>query len=486
MLILAGITINLTLGENGIFQKAKLAKGQYETASVLEKLQMEVTAMEVDNGSALTIEGYKQQLQGKINGISWYDRDLDTKNGRTYLVETAAKINGKVFVIYLDGNKIKIFNEENGSVMRKDTDGDGNDSWLDTGIKRNEIKTIQFISDIFSNNTLQNIEGEILEATVGYGVADITALGQEVNSVKCWWSPNTQGGYDIFIGGKDGKVIAPWRSASLFEGMSNLTTINFMDDAQIVIFDTSRTINMHMMFFGCSSLTSLDFSKCNFDTSNVSGSMGGMFYNCKKMQELNFGLNFDTSNVTGMDYMFDSFGSLAEDKTGILNLGEKFDTSKVGNMDHMFNSFSLQNLNFGTAFDTSKVTNMSWMFRGCKAKKLDFRQCNFDTSKVSRMDLMFYAAKAKEIYLGTKFNTANVQTMNLMFTFVGSEGTQEAPVVFDLGSFGVQNQRSITSDVGSAFDSTSTNVCNIFLNMENASWVFDISGTWLNESDYSI
>ncbi|MCI8345100.1 MAG: hypothetical protein HFJ42_03900 [Clostridia bacterium] len=42
LLILAGIIINLSLGENGIFNKAKYAKIEYEKAKIKEELELEI------------------------------------------------------------------------------------------------------------------------------------------------------------------------------------------------------------------------------------------------------------------------------------------------------------------------------------------------------------------------------------------------------------------------------------------------------------
>ena len=53
------------------------------------------------------------------------------------------------------------------------------------------------------------------------------------------------------------------------------------------------------MFYGCSSLLSLDLS--NFNTQNVA-SMEGMFFNCSSLSsDLS---NFNTQNVKSMIYMF--------------------------------------------------------------------------------------------------------------------------------------------------------------------------------------
>ena len=73
--------------------------------------------------------------------------------------------------------------------------------------------------------------------------------------------------------------------------------------------DTSSVKNMEALFFGCSSLTSLDLS--GFDTSNVTG-MSSMFKWCVSLKELDAS-NFDTSKIAkieNMNYMFKGCTSL--------------------------------------------------------------------------------------------------------------------------------------------------------------------------------
>ncbi len=85
------------------------------------------------------------------------------------------------------------------------------------------------------------------------------------------------------------------------------------------------------MFYGCSSLTSLDLSP--LDTSNVTD-MGYMFQGSSSLTSLDLS-SFDTSNVTSMGYMFQSCSSLTS-----LDL---------------------------SGFDTTQVLSMSRMFSGCKS-----------------------------------------------------------------------------------------------------------------------
>ena len=58
--------------------------------------------------------------------------------------------------------------------------------------------------------------------------------------------------------------------------------------------------NLNYMFFGCSTLISLNLS--NFNTNNVTN-MEYMFYGCSSLTNLNLS-DFNTNNVTNMNYMF--------------------------------------------------------------------------------------------------------------------------------------------------------------------------------------
>ena len=65
---------------------------------------------------------------------------------------------------------------------------------------------------------------------------------------------------------------------------------------------------MSKMFSGCNSLTNLDLS--NFNTQNVTY-MDYMFYNCNSLTDLNLS-NFNTQNVTNMSGIFSDCNSLSK------------------------------------------------------------------------------------------------------------------------------------------------------------------------------
>ena len=143
-------------------------------------------------------------------------------------------------------------------------------------------------------------------------------------------------------------------------------------------FDTSNVTIMQSMFESCSLLTSLNLS--TFDTSKVTN-MRYMFRICSSLTSLDLS-NFNTSSVTKMTAMFQKCSSLIS-----LNLSS-FNTSNVTDMQYMFEGCSsLTSLDL-SSFNTSNVTNMSYMFQSCSSLN-NLNISNFDFSKVTSYSYMF-------------------------------------------------------------------------------------------------
>ena len=223
----------------------------------------------------------------------------------------------------------------------------------------------------------------------------------------------------------------------MFYGRSSLTSLDVSG------FKTFNTTNLSAMFNECSSLTSLDVS--GFNTSNVTD-MSAMFQNCSGLTGLDV-TGFKTFNVTSMSCMFNGCSGLTSlDVSG-------FDTSKVTDMNGMFQFCSgLTSLDV-SGFKTSNATDISSMFTGCSAlTSLDvsgfktskviymhnlFWDCSglmsldlsgFDTSNVTHMFYMFFGcSRLTNIYVGDDWNTSKVTTSDAMFAYctslVGGNGT---------------------------------------------------------------
>lgn len=73
LLILAGVTISLTLGENGLFNTAKRAGEDYEKAAIKEEIEyaiVDIKIEELENGKELTIDILEQKLPNKLKDIT--------------------------------------------------------------------------------------------------------------------------------------------------------------------------------------------------------------------------------------------------------------------------------------------------------------------------------------------------------------------------------------------------------------------------------
>ena len=132
------------------------------------------------------------------------------------------------------------------------------------------------------------------------------------------------------------------------------------------------------LFYNCKCVESINFKKIYRNNIN---NMAGMFFGCTSLKELIFN-NFITDNVNNMSCMFFECSSLNE-----LNL-INFNTNNVNNMSCMFfECSSLKKLNLNN-FNTNNVTDMSRMFFGCSSLN-ELNINNFNTNNVTDMRRMF-------------------------------------------------------------------------------------------------
>ena len=102
LIILAGVSINLVLGENGIITKAKQAKEMMEIASLKEKLELNKTEL-------LLSSDYTFNLQNYINSL--IEKEIITSNdieNTEYDNSKLITINGYVFLLTEEDEDIKI------------------------------------------------------------------------------------------------------------------------------------------------------------------------------------------------------------------------------------------------------------------------------------------------------------------------------------------------------------------------------------------
>ena len=69
LLLLAGVTINLTIGHNGIFSRAKEAKTLYEREALLEEMRLAMLDKKLEKGADLTNEEVQKNDDGTVTGV---------------------------------------------------------------------------------------------------------------------------------------------------------------------------------------------------------------------------------------------------------------------------------------------------------------------------------------------------------------------------------------------------------------------------------
>ena len=201
-----------------------------------------------------------------------------------------------------------------------------------------------------------------------------------------------------------------YSTSSMFEDFSNLVSVQGLE-----YLVTENVTNMSRMFFGCSSLTSLDVS--NFDTQNVTY-MGWMFGGCSSLTSLDVS-NFDTKNVISMEGMFYNCSSLKS-----LDVSN-FDTQDVISMEWMFGDCgSLTSLDVSN-FSTQNVTDMKWMFYNCSSLHTLYAGDDWDTSNVTESEDMFDECYELVGQAGTKYSDDHKDQ-----EYARTDGGMESPGYF--------------------------------------------------------
>ena len=386
LLILAGISLSLTLGENGILTKAREARIAQRDAEIEEELKM-------------AYAGFKTaQMSKQITEKNIYKAQVDYV--KTKMEE---RYGNKLKEVYKSGKYTKAEFKNNDTVYVLKHDG--------TTYHYVRMKTTNVYARLDDEGVLY------LRATPGndnnykkYNSSD---------SIASNWEGKTYTSITKVI---IEEPIAP-KINYMFNGYANMNNIE-----NIKYLHTENMTNMYVMFSGCNSLTSLDVS--GFDTSKVTN-MGHMFSECNSLTSLDLG-GFDTSKATNMGNMFNGCKELTKlDISG-------FDASKTTDISSMFRNCNLlKNIDISN-FNTELVTSMVYMFGGCTSlESINLKDIN--TNNVTNMNSMFYDCRSlKELDLSS-FNTSNVtdtygmngilgncsllKKLNLGKNFIINEGT---------------------------------------------------------------
>ena len=180
---------------------------------------------------------------------------------------------------------------------------------------------------------------------------------------------------------------------SMFRGMRDIIEIDFSQ------FDSSDVTDMQYMFTNCISLQNINLN--NLNTDNVEN-MGYMFYNCRSLTSLNVS-NFDTSKVTTMEVMFAYCISLES-----LDLS-KFNTQSSISFLSMFNNcMNMKYLNL-SGMKKNSAANFAYMFYNCASlKSLEISHFESRIFMFLRFEYMFYnCSSLTSLYIPNLLKTGN-------------------------------------------------------------------------------
>ncbi|MFQ8988257.1 MAG: BspA family leucine-rich repeat surface protein, partial [Intestinibacter sp.] len=342
ILILAGITINMILGENGIIRTAQDAKNTWENAIIKEQ----------ENLNSL-INELNEELIDRSRDIYVFLYD----DGTLTFSNTSEPVEGK--------NVLKAYGDIKGQEYTSEVGEDGSSITVNT----------PWVADVGTITKVEILD-EIKPTSTACWFANCNQL-TEITGIENFNTSNVTDMKYMFaycssltnLDLKSFNTNDVTNMACMFYYCQNLESLDVSE------FVTNNVSDMRGMFGQCKSLTSLDVT--NFNTSKVID-MNSMFLYCTKLTNLDIS-NFRTNSVTNMRAMFDFCESLT-------NLDvSNFNTSKVTNMAYMFAYMTATTEIKGVEnFDTSNVTDMACMFYQChNLASIDVS--NFNTNNVTNM-----------------------------------------------------------------------------------------------------
>ena len=262
LLILAGVSIAMLTGENGILNQAKKAKEETEIASEEEKVKLATSgALLQDNGKSIIQSNLQSELSKYFDtedfSVSSGTND-EGKNGFIVTVTESVKEGRKYFVS--QNGKVEKYEEPQVAEL------------TDIYLNLYDDGTLVFSnnSELMEGKTLEKSYGNIKGKTFGYEMSGNTmTIRLPYITIENITEDNEEEATNQMMTevSKIKKVvikneIVPDSMAYWFSSLINLTEISGFENL-----DTSNVADMSYMFCSCSSLSSINLSGLN--TSNV-------------------------------------------------------------------------------------------------------------------------------------------------------------------------------------------------------------------------
>ncbi len=195
LLILAGVSISMLSGENGIIQRAALAKSKSEIANLKEEVQMLLTGRSIEKSTeGNNKKSFKEELESGISDVT-----IESVN-------SSDDSEGLTDVYYVNRRNLYITVYEDGTIEEGKTE-----IWDGEKISCPEFKNennvwnwyiytpsqLKFLADFVNNDNSLTDEQKTLATNAGYNIDDITI---ELDSTNIFLMKNLDMGARAYSG----------------------------------------------------------------------------------------------------------------------------------------------------------------------------------------------------------------------------------------------------------------------------------------------
>ena len=181
LLILAGVSINMLTGQNGILKRATEAKNTTEVASEKEGIQMAVTTSQMSSANYTSIK--KDGLQSELNSYFGKEKTTldDNKDGSYTVTMNNSK---RKYTIEDDGSIIEgVYDKWNGTDSKEPTEKTSNEIHIYT------VAELKWIADK-ANNEGNTFEGYTiyLENNLDFGARETSGTWENTENEALKWT----------------------------------------------------------------------------------------------------------------------------------------------------------------------------------------------------------------------------------------------------------------------------------------------------------
>lgn len=288
LLILAGVSLSLVLGEEGIIGRANGSREQYEIEQDKEIINIALaTAQMSADYKNYNAENIQEALAGQnIENVQQRGNNISlTLNGRDYRI----KPNGEVIeYTYMDTPTDIYWKLDNGILYLRSTENTDYTKGMNWYSSRADIIQVE-IEENIAPSTARNMF---------YGCVNLTNI---INLGKL----HTENVKDMrWMFGECSNLqeldLSVFETSNVEDMESMFNSAKKLEELDLKSFNTENVKNMNNIFYGCVGLNSIDLS--SFETRNVEN-MAQMFRSCSNLKEIDIS-SFTTESCTNTVGMF--------------------------------------------------------------------------------------------------------------------------------------------------------------------------------------